>query len=88
MTYQVHIERGALKTVRSLDKATARRIHDRINELAIDPYDQRISGPLKMGAGERKFRMGDWRIIYEVDQASHTINVIAIRPRKRAYPKQ
>lgn len=88
MKYQVHVERGALKTVKSLDKATARRIQDRIDELAMDPYDQRISGPIKMGAGERKSRVGDWRIIYAVDQANQIVNVIAVRPRKRAYPKQ
>ena len=58
MKYQVHIERGALKTVKSLDKGTARRIQDRINELAIDPYNQRISGPIKMGTGERKSKSG------------------------------
>ncbi len=88
MKYRVHIERNALKTVKSLDKTTARRIRDKINELAMNPYNQQISGPIKMGTGERKSRVGDWRIIFSVDQANHILNVIAVRPRKRAYPKQ
>lgn len=87
MIYRIEVTRKADKDIEKLDRKTIGRILARLNELAVNPFDQRISGPVEMGQGERKSRVGDWRIIYEVDQASHTINVIAIRPRKRAYPK-
>jgi mRNA interferase RelE/StbE len=88
MIYRIEVTHKADKDIEKLDRKTIGRILTRLNELAVNPFDQRISGPVEMGQGERKSRVGDWRIIYEVDQASHTINVIAIRPRKRAYPKQ
>jgi mRNA interferase RelE/StbE len=88
MSYKTHTERKAVKEIKALDKTTVKRIRDRINELAINPYDTRISGNVRMGEGERKSRVGDWRIIFEVDEASHTVKVTAVRPRRRAYPKQ
>ncbi|WP_449244249.1 type II toxin-antitoxin system RelE family toxin [Desulfobacca acetoxidans] len=88
MIYRIEITRKADKAIGKLDKKTIGRILARLDELAINPFDHRISGPVEMGQGERKSRLGDWRIIFAVDQTNHIINVIAIRPRKRAYPKQ
>jgi mRNA-degrading endonuclease RelE of RelBE toxin-antitoxin system len=33
----------------------------------------------------RYSRVGDWRIIYQVEEEEQTINITAIRPRSRAY---
>lgn len=88
MTYKVHIDRQALKEIKSLDKPTIKRIDDRIIELAINPYDNRISELIKMGTGERKSRVGDWRIIFEIDDGQMTIIILAVKHRRRAYPKQ
>jgi mRNA interferase RelE/StbE len=88
MIYRIEVTRKVDKEIERLDTKTIKRIMARLDELAVNPFNQRISGPIEMGQGERKSRVGDWRIIYEVDQASHTVIIIAIRPRKRAYPKQ
>jgi mRNA-degrading endonuclease RelE of RelBE toxin-antitoxin system len=41
-----------------------------------------------MEQGEHKSRVGDWRIFYEVDEASRTIDILAVRPRQQAYKKR
>jgi mRNA-degrading endonuclease RelE of RelBE toxin-antitoxin system len=38
-----------------------------------------------MEPGQRTSRVGDWRIIYRVDEARQEIMVIAFRPRGKAY---
>lgn len=64
MSYTVRIERQAIKTLKALDKQTIRRIHTRLKELAVDPFDLRLSGQLEMGQGERKTRVGNWRVFF------------------------
>ena len=88
MRYTVHIDRKAAKEMQALDKTTVKRLRERIHELAANPFDLRISGPIKMGTGERKSRVGDWRLIFEVDETTKTIFILAVKPRRKAYPKQ
>ncbi|AEB09515.1 type II toxin-antitoxin system RelE family toxin [Desulfobacca acetoxidans] len=88
MSYTAHIARKAAKEIKGLDKATAKRIRERIRELAVDPYDRRISGPIKMGEGMRKSRVGDWRLIFKIDDTHQLIIILAVKPRRRAYPNQ
>jgi mRNA interferase RelE/StbE len=64
---------------------TARRLDDRLKELAFDPYSTRISKAVKMESGQRTSRVGDWRIIYRVNEEDKKIMVIAFRPRGKAY---
>ncbi|MBI4644756.1 MAG: type II toxin-antitoxin system RelE/ParE family toxin [Deltaproteobacteria bacterium] len=87
MSYSLHIDKNATKIIKSLDRTTIKRIHRRLQELAKDPLDPRISSPVEMGQEERKSRVGNWRILYEIDEESHTVNITAVRPRGRAYRK-
>jgi mRNA-degrading endonuclease RelE of RelBE toxin-antitoxin system len=67
--YQVIPTKRAEKELERLDRATLRRLQARIDELSQAPLSPRLSKPLEMGAGERSARVGDWRIIYQVDPA-------------------
>ena len=62
MSYTLHLGKPFLKSLKSLDQVTLRRLHQRLQELAQDPFDHRVSGQVEMGQGERKSRVGDWRI--------------------------
>jgi mRNA-degrading endonuclease RelE of RelBE toxin-antitoxin system len=88
MSYTLHIDKNAAKTIKGLDRTTINRIYKRPKELAKDPMDLRISDPVEMSQeAERKSRVGNWRIFYEIDDDNHTININAVRPRGRAYRK-
>jgi mRNA-degrading endonuclease RelE of RelBE toxin-antitoxin system len=87
MSHTLWISKQAEKTIKSLDQSTIRRIHARLKELAQSPFDSRISSQVEMGEGERKSRVGDWRIFFEVNEPTSTIHIIAIRPRGKAYQK-
>lgn len=87
MTYAVSLTKEAIKELERLDRKTEQRIQRRLDEIALNPYDPRISNEVKMVPGQKYSRVGDRRIFFEVEDSSRQIEVIAIRPRGRAYSK-
>ena len=85
MSYGLELSHQAQKTLKLLDKATIQRLEKRFIELFRAPYDSRRSEPLEMGEGERKTRVGSWRIIYAILENDDTIYVFSIEPRGKAY---
>ncbi len=88
MSYAIRFAKPFLKSLKSLDQATSRRIQQRLTELTNNPFDPRISGPVEMEQGQRKSRVGDWRLFYEVHEASRILDILAVRPRQMAYKKR
>ena len=84
MTYRVRIGRSSEKMLAGLDKSLVRRIYQRLQELALDPYSPRISKPLKMLVGQRSSRVGDWRITYRILD-NEVVEIMTIVPRGKAY---
>jgi mRNA interferase RelE/StbE len=83
--FQVIFTKEAIQDLDRLDRKFEKRIQDRLDELALEPYSFRLSKLLKTGAGERTSRVGDWRIIYEVLEKDQLVKVLAVRPRSKAY---
>lgn len=82
--YTVTFARTARKDLESLDRAIAKRVLSRIEALAEEP---RPSGCRKLvGANNLwRIRVGDYRVIYSVDDRRHLIDVAVIRHRRDAY---
>ena len=85
MNYRVQLSLPAKKQLDRLDQVTARRLNERLKELTFDPFSTRISKAVKMEPGQRTSRVGDWRIIYRVNESDNKINIIAFLPRGKAY---
>ena len=85
MTYQVHICPEARKSLKKLDRILSGRIVKRLEELAQGPFNPRLSRQMETDPESRYSRVGDWRIIYQVEEDQQTINIAAIRPRSSAY---
>jgi mRNA interferase RelE/StbE len=83
--HRVQLSLPAKKQLDRLDQVTAKRLDSRLKELTFDPYSTRISKAVKMEPGQRTSRVGDWRIIYRVNEIKQEIMVIAFRPRGKAY---
>jgi len=83
--YKVTIKPSAAKELESIDRKKDRqRIAEHILELAVNP---RPHGSEKMTAMDKHFklRQGDYRIVYEIDDAARTIFVKKIRNRREVY---
>jgi mRNA interferase RelE/StbE len=85
MSYRLELSHQAKKTLKLLDKITIKRMEQRFTELSQSPFDSRHCQPLEMGEGEWKTRVGNWRIIFMVQEVENTIYVFSIEHRSKAY---
>ena len=85
MRYQVAFFRQAAKEIKRLDRTSARRVQARIEELATEPSSPRISQQMETDPESRYSRVGDWRIIYRVNEVLGVLDILAVRPRSSAY---
>jgi mRNA interferase RelE/StbE len=81
--YTVLILPSAQKQLSKLPNAIASRIEDRLLELEDDP---RPPGCKKLkGRDAWRIRIGDYRVIYEINDGQLVITVIVIGHRKEVY---
>jgi mRNA interferase RelE/StbE len=82
--YLIVFARAARKELEALPEATALRILARIESLAALP---RPRGCLKLTGSDKywRIRVGDYRVLYSIDDAELLIDVVAVRHRKDAY---
>ena len=87
MSYRVELSDRARKDFNRLDRNLQRRIGARIDELAHDPRDSRISGTLTNAGDLRKSRVGGWRILFTVDDANGIVYLVTIERRGQVYKR-
>jgi mRNA interferase RelE/StbE len=82
----VELARTAQHDLRRLDPPVRTRVETALIALARDPHE---AGQLRKltGAPEWRLRVGDWRVILQLDPANRLIQVIRILPRGRAYDR-
>jgi mRNA interferase RelE/StbE len=83
--YKVVLSASAIKGLDRLDRKTEKRIQARIDELAPDPIDPRLSSQVEMAEGKRYSRVGDWRLIFEIEENARTRFIITVQHRSRVY---
>jgi mRNA interferase RelE/StbE len=81
--YEIQFSRSARKELESLTAEVVSRIFSKITVLASDP---RPPGCRKLvGTESFRIRVGDYRVIYSVDDCSRIIDIRAVRHRREAY---
>jgi len=86
--YHIRILDAAVRDLARLDKPVGRRIVKRINWLAANLEDIRLEALSGDLAGFYKFRVGDYRILYQILQDEHTLVIHMIGHRREIYKKQ
>jgi mRNA interferase RelE/StbE len=83
MSYEVLILRRAQKELADLPKVDYGRVRDAVAALAVDP---RAAGCKKLVGREGwRIRTGDYRVIYEIEDAAEKITVLHIGHRRDVY---
>jgi mRNA interferase RelE/StbE len=83
MSYAVLILRRAQKELAGLPKADYERVRDAVAALAEDP---RPAGCKKLVGREGwRIRSGDYRVIYEIDDAQRNITILHVGHRRDVY---
>ena len=83
MTYSVSIFPRAQRQLKNIPARERRRIEEAIAELADAP---RPTGCLKMqGQDHWRLRVGDYRVVYEIDDANQAVSVLVVGHRRDVY---
>lgn len=85
MTYSVTISPRAARELRLLHGRLMTQVQAAIDGLASDPRPHRSIALKGKFAGDRRIRIGDYRIMYSVDDASHAVTVQRVTDRKEVY---
>ncbi len=82
--YEVYLERSAENDIKRLPISIFHRIIPQIKTLAEDP---RPSGCRKIAGSKNdwRVRIGDYRIIYEIDEKAKAVRIMRVRHRREAY---
>jgi len=86
--YRLRIIPTATRELERLDKLVARRIAERINWLAANLDDVRPEPYKGDLAGLYKFRVGDYRVIYQILHDEQTIVIHQVGHRGEIYRKR
>jgi mRNA interferase RelE/StbE len=80
--YEVELKPRARKDLRRISKADAARVVDALEEL-----EDGLTGDVKRltaFAPEYRLRVGDYRVLFEIEQSNHVV-VYRVRHRRESY---
>ena len=82
--YEVQIERGAEKDMKGLPKAMFQRVASAVLELKNSP---RPHGGKKLAgsSGDWRIRVGDYRVIYDIDNRAKLVRIWRVGHRREVY---
>ncbi len=83
MAYSVGVERRAQKQIARLSTVMRDRVEAALRALADDP---RPRGTRELQGREgRRLRVGDYRVVYEVDDDQRVVTVLQVAHRRNVY---
>jgi|YNPBryunderm2012_1023409.scaffolds.fasta_scaffold24039_2 mRNA interferase RelE/StbE len=83
-SYRIEFKPSVYKDFRHLPKSVVERALRRIEELGENPFPR---GAEKLEGAQQlyRLRLGDYRIVYEVDTREQRITIIYVRHRREVY---
>lgn len=84
MNYRLIVKPSAERDVERLPRPVLRRVLKRLAQIEADP---RAPGSAKLAGTKTTYRVrvGDWRIVYEIDDARRTVFVTIVAHRREVY---
>jgi mRNA-degrading endonuclease RelE of RelBE toxin-antitoxin system len=80
MTWGLVITSPAERGLRKVPRADLEHINTTFSDMCADPYSGDVKFLRGMGQTFRR-RVGDWRILFELDKARQTIVILAVKRR-------
>jgi mRNA interferase RelE/StbE len=83
--YRILFTKSADKALRKMPRDISRRIRDRLDHIAEDPYAKHPNVTRLQSRPGYRLRVGDWRVIYEIEGEELVILVLRIGSRREVY---
>ncbi|MFZ5879539.1 MAG: type II toxin-antitoxin system RelE family toxin [Chloroflexota bacterium] len=68
-----------------MPRNTAKPIREKLEQVAVDPFAAISNAKKLQGRDGYRLRVGDWRVIYEVNKKEVLIIVLKVAPRGEVY---
>jgi mRNA interferase RelE/StbE len=83
--YSIEFSKQSRKCLAAMPATTSRLIQSKIEQLASDPFAQNNNVKKLEGRPGYRLRVGNWRVIYEIQESRIVVYVLAIAPRGGIY---
>lgn len=83
--YQILIAPRATKDLKKIDRSQAKRIDNAILKLEQSPYPAGVKQLVAKDVAQYRIRIGDYRVLYDVDEENKNIIILRIGHRKDIY---
>ncbi len=84
-SYKVEIARSVEQDLRTIDKRFVPQIFSAIKSLASNPFPEKKCKKLKGSQNCYRLRVGNFRVLYEVQKSVRIVYIYKVRHRKDAY---
>jgi mRNA interferase RelE/StbE len=84
VSYKVKFTKGAKKQLRRLPLDVQERIQARVNDLKIEPRPDGVK-KLKGQENSYRIRIGDYRVVYEIEDDVLKVTVVKVKHRSEVY---
>ena len=85
MAYKVAFTKQAARTLRKIPKDIATDIRKKVDQIAEDPYGFHLNVTRLKNREGFRLRVGDWRVIYEIQKDKVLVLVLKIGSRGEIY---
>jgi mRNA interferase RelE/StbE len=83
--YEAAFHPDAVEDLKGLDKSVRQRILDKIHWLLEHVEEMRHTPPTAQWAGMYRLRVGDYRVVYEIDRPQGRVIIYAVGDRHDIY---
>jgi len=85
MAYTLIYNPAIRRQVKSLPEWLNERLRERIRALATDPHGPNTKTLAAKFSGMHRLRVGDYRVIYHIDEAAKALTIVRIGHRNHVY---
>jgi len=83
--YKIIYTTQAAKSLLKMPRNTANLIREKLEQIAVDPFASIPNAKKLQGRPGYRLRVGDWRVIYEINKDKVVIIVLKVAPRGEVY---
>jgi len=83
--YKIVFKKEAAKSLSKIPSKAAQSIRRKLEAIAANPYGNHPDAKKLQGREGYRLRIGDWRVIYEIQNDRLVILVLKIAPRGEVY---